>query len=65
MYFKQNKIGNLATFGAKASIQIKHIEKSRCIFEIYSSKKVLHHLYFIHVFPKILQISRKITKVYW
>ena len=31
---------------------------------IYSSKKVLHHLYYIFVFPKILQTSRKITKVY-
>ena len=28
---------------------------------IYSSKKVLHHLYYIHVFPKILQTYRKIT----
>ena len=28
-------------------------------------KKVLHHLYYIHIFPQILQSSRKITKVYW
>ena len=34
-------------------------------WHLYSSKKVLHHLYFIHVFLKILQTARKITTVYW
>ena len=29
------------------------------------SQKVLHHLYYIHVFPQILKTSMKITKVYW
>ena len=28
-------------------------------------KKVLHHLYFIHIFPKFLQTAWKINYVYW
>ena len=39
-------------------INIKHI-----IFVIYS-KKVLHHLYFIHIFPQILQTAKKIIIVF-
>ena len=35
------------------------------ILLIYSSKKVLHHLYYINIFRKILQTARKITYVYW
>ena len=32
---------------------------------IYTSQKVLHNLYYIQMFSKFLQTSRKITEVYW
>ena len=35
-----------------------------CCSTIYTPRKVLHHLNFIHIFPKILQTAR-ITFIYW
>ena len=43
-----------------------------CLFNVLFSssinillKKILHHLYYVYIFPNILQTARKITYDYW